>query len=188
MSVIQTSFATDIEPHQTITANTWQTQKKHPWPTHTRRLQFCIDHELYFELDRVLPTYKEQPKIGGDYPLQMTGGHTRWSIHASWRDDPNMLRLQRGEPAIFLGVADARARGIRDGDRVRVLNDLGDFELVAKVSANVRPGQVIAYHAWEPYQFKKGRSHQSVIVSPMNPIDLAGDYFQLNPTGPARRQ
>ena len=180
--VMQSGHASDFGPNETITANTRQTQKKQPWPTHTRRMQFYIDHDLYFELDRVLPSHKDQPKVGGDYPLQMTGGHTRWSIHSSWRDDPNMLRLQRGEPEIFLSDGDSGARGIEDGDRVRVFNDLGSFEVIAKVSPSVRPGQLIAYHAWEPFQFKQRRSHQSVIVSPMNPIDLAGDYFQLDAT------
>jgi DMSO reductase family type II enzyme molybdopterin subunit len=181
-SVMQAGHATDFGPEETITANTRQTQKKQPWPTHTRRMQFYIDHELYFELDRVLPSHKGQPKVGGDHPLQMTGGHTRWSIHSSWRDDSNLLRLQRGEPAIFLSVEDSGSRNIRDGDRVRVFNDLGSFEALATVTPSVRPGQLIAYHAWEPYQFKRRRSHQSVIPSPMNPIDLAGDYFQLDPT------
>ncbi len=181
-SLMQAGHATDFGPDETITANTRQTQQKQPWPTHTRRMQFYIDHDLYFELDRVLPTHKDQPKVGGDYPLQMTGGHTRWSIHSSWRDDPTLLRLQRGEPAIFLSVVDSKARKIRDGDRVRVFNDLGSFEVVAKLSTSVRPGQLIAYHAWEPFQFKQRKSHQSVIASPMNPIDLAGDYFQLDPT------
>jgi DMSO reductase family type II enzyme molybdopterin subunit len=182
LSILQTGHACEVEPGETITANTRQTQKKHPWPTHTRRMQFYIDHDLYFELGQVLPVHKDNPKVGGDYPLQMTGGHTRWSIHSSWRDDANLLRLQRGEPAIFLGTRDARARDIRDGDRVRVFNDLGAFEVVAKVSAGVRLGQVIVYHGWEPFQFRNRRSHQSLIPSPLNPIDLAGGYFQLDPT------
>ena len=89
---------------------------------------------------------------------------------------------RRGEPAIFLGTADAGAREIRDGDHVRVFNDVGSFEVQAKVTANLRPGQVIVYHAWEPFQFRRGKSHQSLIPSPMNPIHLAGGYFQLQPT------
>ena len=53
---------------------------------------------------------------------------------------------------------------------------------MAKLTTSVRPGQVIVYHGWEPFQFRHGRSHQSLIPSPLNPIDLAGDYFQLDPT------
>ena len=178
----QIGHGTDFEPGETITANTWQVQKKQPWPTLTRRLQFYIDHDYFLELGEALPVHKDNPPIGGDYPLQMTGGHTRWSIHASWRDQKHMLDLQRGEPLIHIGTADARARGIRDGDRVRVSNDIGSFEVQANVVPSLRPGQVVVYHAWEPYQFRDGRSHQSLIPSPMNPIHLAGGYFQLQPT------
>jgi len=182
MSVSQIGHATDFEPGETLTPNTWQTDKKQPWPTHTRRMQFYIDHDLFLELGEELPVHKDNPPLGGDYPLKMTGGHTRWSIHASWRDEEHLLRLQRGEPTLTMGAGDARERGIRDGEIVRVYNDLGSFEVRVKISPAVRPGQVIVYHAWEPYQFRKGRSHQVLIPSPMNPIHLAGGYFQLQPS------
>ena len=171
--------ATDIEPDETITANTWHTEKKLPWPTLTRRMQFFIDHEFYLELGEQLPIHKDCPAIGGQHPLQMTGGHTRWSIHGSWRDHKLMLDLQRGEPVIFVNQRDAAARGIADGDRVRVANDLGQFEIVAKVSAAVHPGQVIVYHAWEPFQFSGQKSHQVTTATPFNPIQMAGGYYHL---------
>jgi hypothetical protein len=60
-------------------------------------------------------------------------------------------------------------------------NDIDACELQAKVSASLRPGQVIVYHAWEPYQFKGGRSHAAVTPSPINPLHLAGGYFHLQP-------
>ncbi|HEX7408397.1 MAG TPA: molybdopterin-dependent oxidoreductase [Candidatus Binatia bacterium] len=173
--------ATDIKPDETITANTWHTEKKQPWPTLTRRIQFYIDHPFYLELGEALPTHKDSPKIGGDYPLQLTSQHARWSIHASWRDDARLLRLQRGAPVITLSVMDAKARGLTDGDRARVRNDIGSFEVEVKVSGAVHPGQVIINHAWEPYQFKGGRSHDVVAPSPINPLQIAGGYFHLQP-------
>ncbi len=182
MSPVNIGNATDIAPDETITANTWHTEKKQPWPTLTRRMQFYIDHDLYFELGEELPVHKDDPAIGGQYPLQMTGGHTRWSIHASWRASPHLLRLQRGEPVIFMSRQDAEARGIEDGEQVRAHNDVGSFELQAKVSPAVRPGQVVVYHAWEPFQFKEWRSHQVAIPSPMNPIQLAGGYGHIQPS------
>jgi DMSO reductase family type II enzyme molybdopterin subunit len=171
--------ATDIEPNETITANTWHTNKKIPWPTLTRRMQFFIDHEIYLELGEQLPTHKEDPMIGGAYPLTMTGGHTRWSIHNSWRDHKLMLDLQRGEPEVFISPSDAAARAITDGDRVRVNNDIGEFELIAKVAASVHPGQLIVYHAWEPFQFAKRKSSQALTPTPFNPIQMAGGYYHL---------
>ncbi|MBW2422587.1 MAG: molybdopterin-dependent oxidoreductase [Deltaproteobacteria bacterium] len=181
MGVANIGNATDIEPNETITANTWHTRDKMPWPTLTRRLQFYIDHELYLELGEELPVHKDNPSIGGDYPLQMTGGHTRWSVHSIWRDEKNLMRLQRGEPTVIMSPGDLAARGLVDGDLARVRNDTGSFEARVKVSHAVRPGQVIAYHGWEPYQFKGGHSHQSIFPSPINPIQLAGGYFHLQP-------
>ena len=90
-----------------------------------------------------------------------------------------MLNLQRGEPIIYISTQDAKARKIMDGDRVKVWNDLGDFEVHAKVSPAIKPGQAVIYHAWEPYQFKGGKSHAGVLASPVNPIELAGDDFHL---------
>ncbi|MBK7251082.1 MAG: molybdopterin-dependent oxidoreductase [Gammaproteobacteria bacterium] len=173
--------ATDIEAKESITANTWHTGKKQPWPTLTRRIQFYIDHPFFLEQGEQLPVHKDSPTIGGDYPLRLTGAHTRWSIHASWRDESHLLRLQRGEPEIHISKPDAARRGIGDGDRVRVFNDVGSFEIMAKVLPNLRPGQVIVYHAWEPFQFRDGRSYATATASPINPLQLAGGYFHLQP-------
>jgi len=173
--------ATDWKKDETITPYRWHTDKKMVWPTLTRRMQFYIDHELYLELGEELPVHKDNPPIGGDYPLHMTGGHTRWSVHTSWRDDAYMLRLQRGGPVMYMNPKDAQHRRIEDGDRVKVYNDVGSFEIHAKISSAVRPGQVIVYHAWEPCQFKDHKTYQSLTPSPINPVELAGGYFHLRP-------
>ena len=171
--------ATDVSETDTITAGLWHTEKKMPWPTMTRRMQFCIDHPFYEELGEVLPVHKDQPAIGGDYPLALTGGHARWSIHSSWRDQKYMQQLERGEPVIFISVEDAAARGIADGDRVRLFNDISSAELMAKVVPAHRPGQVTVYHAWEPFMAKGRTTYTSVTPNPINPLQLAGGYFHI---------
>ncbi|MBT4519286.1 MAG: molybdopterin-dependent oxidoreductase [Halieaceae bacterium] len=173
--------ATDVREDDTITTGLWHTRDKMPWPTLTRRLQFCIDHPFYEELGETLPVHKDQPNIGGDYPLYLTGGHTRWSIHASWRDQKYMLQLNRGEPVIFIGVEDALTRGIEDAGRVRVFNDISSIEMQARVTASHRPGQVTVYHAWEPFMFKNRKGYSAVTPNPINPVQLAGGYFHLQP-------
>ena len=75
---------------------------------------------------------------------------------------------------------DAEQRGIADGDRIRVYNDVGEFEAIAKVAAAVQPGEVIAYHAWEPYQFKDWKGCQEPVPAPWKALHLAGDYGQLH--------
>ena len=154
-------------------------EKKHPYPTQSGRQQFYVDHPWFLKLGEELPAHKQPPAAGGDHPFTLTGAHTRWSIHAMWRDHAMMLRLQRGEPVVFLNRDQARARGIEDHDLVRVKNDLEAFVARAKLSEGIRPGQVHIYHAWEPYQFRTGISHQALSPSPFKVTQLVGDYGHL---------
>jgi nitrate reductase alpha subunit len=156
-------------------------ERKEPYPTLTRRIQFYIDHPFYLELGETLPVHKDPPIAGGNYPLTLSGGHTRWSIHSAWRDDAHMLRLQRGGPIMYMSVQDAQGRGISDGELVEVRNDIDSFRVHAKVSPTVRPGQLIIYHAWENFQFPGGKGFQNLIPSPINPVELAGGEGHLRP-------
>jgi nitrate reductase alpha subunit len=180
-SAVSIGTATEILPDDTITPLTKHVEDKQPYPTLSRRMQFYLDQELYLEMGEELPTHKDPPTAGGLYPLMLTGGHTRWSIHSAWRDDRLMLQQQRGEPVMWMSARDAEARGVRDTGRVRVFNDLDAFVIRVKVSPAVRPGQLILYHAWENYQFEKGKGFQNLVPTPLNPVELAGGQFHLRP-------
>ena len=171
--------ACDMEVGEPIVPLAWHTEKKELYPTLTRRIQFYIDHDWYLELEEHLPTHKDCPKAGGDYPLQVTGGHTRWSMHSDWIDDSIILSLQRGEPVAVISVKDAESRGVRDGEFLEVYNDVGNFRIQAMVSPAVRPGQIIIYHGWENYQFQGLRHFKSVMPNPLNPIEMVGGYGHL---------
>jgi nitrate reductase alpha subunit len=174
-----TSICSDYEPNNTVYPCQWFVQHKQPWPTLTGRQQFYLDHDWFIAAEEHLPIHKEPPKAGGDYPLRLTGGHTRWSIHSTFRDQAHMLRLQRGEPVMYVGTKDAADRGIQDNDRVRVFNDLGSCELLAKISPSVQPGQVIIYHAWEPFQFKDWKGNQEPVASAWKSLHMT-EYGQLH--------
>jgi DMSO reductase family type II enzyme molybdopterin subunit len=174
------SVASDYEPGHTLYPHARFVEGKEVWPTLSGRQQFLIEHPWYEEVGETLPVHKEPPPAGGSYPLRLTGGHTRWSIHATWRDSSLMLQLQRGEPALWMSDRDAAARGIAEGDRVRVFNDNGAFEAIAKLTGAVQPGQVIIYHAWEPYQFKGWKGQQEPVVAPWKALHLAGGYDQIH--------
>lgn len=154
--------------------------KKIAWPTLTGRQQFYIDHPWFLEAQETLPAYKPPPQANSKFPLRMNGGHSRWSIHSVWRDVKLLLRLQRGQPACWLSPQEAIRRGIEDGDLVRVFNDRGAFECMVKVSSITAPGEIIIYHAWEPYQFKQWQGMQEPIEAPWKALHLAGGYAQLH--------
>ncbi len=179
VSPLTLSQASDIEPNETFVPNRWHVEKGLPYPTLTRRAQFYIDHPWFLEAGEALPTHKETPAMGGDFPLQMTSGHMRWSIHSAQVTDSLMQNTHRGQPFIFISPADARHRDIEDGQRVHVFNDMGEFRVMAKVSPAVRPGQVIMYNGWDPAMFPDWRGPMDLEPGMVKPLHLAGGYGHI---------
>ena len=173
--------STTIRKHETISPHTWHRERKDPWSTLTGRIQFYVDHDWYLEFGEQLPVHKDAPKAGGDFPITLTSGHARWSIHATWSGDPTMLRLQRGEPSLWISAQDALERGIEDNDKVEVFNAIGSFITRARPAPCVRPGQAVMYHAWEDFQFEGGIGYRNVLASPLKPLELVGDHPWLKP-------
>jgi DMSO reductase family type II enzyme molybdopterin subunit len=180
LAVLFNCVYSDYTEDEPMNSCGWFINRKNPWPTLTGRQQFYIDHEWFLEAGEELAVHKEPLAAGGPYPLRLTGGHTRWSMHSIWRANEHLLRLQRGEPVAYISIPDARARGIADHDQIVVRNDVGRFEVKAKVSGAVQPGTVIVYHAWESYQFKDGAVQNDVAPSPVKPLNLVGNYGQLH--------
>ncbi len=87
----------------------------------TGRQQFYIDHDWFLQEDEDLPI---APCADGcrTHPLRLLMGHARHGIHSMWRDDSLLLSLQRGEPDIYVNPDDAAARGVSDGDLIRIFN------------------------------------------------------------------
>ena len=80
---------------------------------------------------------------------------------------------------MYISTQDAGERGLEDHDEAVVHNDVGSFKVRIKLAPSVQPGQVVMYHAWEPYQFDQWSGQQAVNPSPLKPLHLVGDYGQL---------
>ncbi len=150
-----------------------------PFPTLTGRAQFYVDHPWFIEAGEQLPCHKEPPAAGGDGPLQLTGGHPRWSIHATNSSSQVMLETTRGRPTIHVNSDDAASRGVADGDEVRVFNDVGELRVMARVTPAVRPGQVVLYAAWEQYLYPEWKDVTWVEPGMVKWLHFAGGYGHL---------
>ncbi len=83
------------------------------------------------------------PKVT-KYPLMMISPHSRYRMH-SWMDGSALLRTDAYRHALWINVADAKARGITDGDLVSVYNDVGQAVIPAYVTSKIVPGTVNLY-------------------------------------------
>ena len=186
--------ASTIKPDEVHNPFRWHTEDKMPYPTLTRRAQFYIDHEWFLEAGEELPVHKEPPGHGGPArKFKMTSGHNRWSIHSMNMTNNILLNTHRGEPFMFINDRDAKAKGIENGEWVRVVSDVGSMQITAKLSPSVRPGQVIVYNGFEPYMHREWYSQADVEPGHVKWLGLVGGYGHLQyrplqwPPGPAAR-
>ncbi|MBI1790491.1 MAG: molybdopterin-dependent oxidoreductase, partial [Acidobacteria bacterium] len=95
-----------------------------------------------------LPDYQppEESRLGSPalrrkYPLELISPKNDDSMNSTFGNRPD---TDRQTATLELNTGDAAARGIADGDQVRVFNDRGDTLLLAKVNGAVAPGVVAA--------------------------------------------
>jgi complex iron-sulfur molybdoenzyme family reductase subunit alpha len=183
------AWTSDIEPGVAYTPFKHHVEKKRPWRTLAGRQQFYIDHDWFLRLGEALPGH--QPPIPEDdakYPLFWNTPHGRWSIHSTWRDNRYMLRLQRGVPIVYVHPEDAARRGIKDGDWVRVFNQIGQTVCLCQVLPGEKRGRLTMYHGWEKFLGFGAGGWQSLTYIKIKPTQLVGNYghvsFRLNYWGP----
>ncbi|MBI5949699.1 MAG: molybdopterin-dependent oxidoreductase [Chloroflexi bacterium] len=171
--------ATQLRPDDVITPFTRHVEHGDPFPTYSRRAQFYIDHEWFLEGGEELPTHKPNPSMGGDYPLGMSSGHNRWSVHSMNHFNKVVLATHRGAPSIMVNSADATARGVKDDDLVRIFNDVSEFHARVKVAPNVKPGQIVSYNGWEPMQYANWSGANEIEPGMVKWLGFSGGYGHL---------
>jgi anaerobic selenocysteine-containing dehydrogenase len=77
------------------------------------------------------------------YSLNIISPKSHGFLNSCYANEPHKIKGQ-GEQFVMISPADAAKRGIRDGDPVRVYNDRGNFEGLARVSDDAPPGVVVA--------------------------------------------
>jgi len=87
------------------------------------------------------------PALAQRYPLAFLSPPARNFLNSSFANLPQFV-ADEGAPRIDLNPADAAARAIVDGDKVRVHNDRGSFEALARVTDRARPGVAVAPSIW----------------------------------------
>jgi nitrate reductase alpha subunit len=179
MSLSMLSQATTLPPDDVITPFTKHVESGDPFPTYCRRAQFYIDHDWFIEGREQLPTHKPNPTMGGDYPLGMSSGHSRWSVHSMNHFNEVVLGTHRGVPSVMVNTADAKARGVKDDDLIRIFNDVSEFHSRAKVAANIKPGQIVSYNGWEPLQYENWSGANEIEPGMVKWLGFAGGYGHL---------
>lgn len=120
---------------------------------YSEKLADYIENHEFLADDKVtaIPSYVPEwygvETTTSDYPLACSGFHYRGRLHSSWGGIELLKELNPQE--LWINAADAEPRNIKQGDTVRVTNDFGTVELLAKVTPRIIAGTVaMAQGAW----------------------------------------
>jgi anaerobic selenocysteine-containing dehydrogenase len=81
------------------------------------------------------------------HPLHFMTPNTKNRIHSQF-NNLRMIRQFGARPFVQLHPDDAGARGIGDGDRVRIFNDRGSLQLEARLDNGIKAGCIAVTNGW----------------------------------------
>jgi anaerobic selenocysteine-containing dehydrogenase len=122
----------------------------HGFPTRTGKALLYNQEIAAQGLDPVVsfkPPTESRHRGDARYPLELLARKCDNYLNSTFANLPPQQKMENPD-LLEISAADARARGIADGDRVRVFNARGEIVLTARVNGATRPGVVAARLNW----------------------------------------
>ncbi len=176
----------------------YEDPEAHPLATPSGKLEFysqrLADHYPDDTERGPLPKWIESSvthdeRIGGEraqsYPLLLVTNHGRWRTHAqnddiSWQREIRTCKIKGWDgylyEPVWINPVDAEARGIKDGDIVKMFNERGTVLGAAYVWERIMPGAVCMDHGARVDLLHVGddvmidRGGANNLISPLNGI------------------
>ena len=121
------------------------------FPTASGKAELFSESLKQAGLDPVLeftpPTESRHTEHSKVFPLELLARKGDNFLNSTFSNLPSIQRLE-DSGLLEMNSADARARGVADGDTVRVFNRRGEIFLQAKINGVVQPGVVSARLEW----------------------------------------
>jgi anaerobic selenocysteine-containing dehydrogenase len=116
------------------------------------------------------------PALAARYPLVlMTAKSAPHFLNSSYANMPRQLHAER-EPLLDMHADDGSARGIVNGNRVRIYNDRGTVELRVRIGDHVRPGLVAMPSGWWASRSPGGSSANALTADGLSDLGGGGDF------------
>ncbi|MBR8282968.1 molybdopterin-containing oxidoreductase family protein [Burkholderia vietnamiensis] len=126
-----------------------------------------------------LPPYESaeaSPELAARYPLAMISPPARHFLNSTFVNVES-LRNTEGEPHLDIHPADAESRGIGDGDMVRIFNDRGSMQAVARVTDRARAGLVVGLSIWWKKLSADGRNANEVTSQALTDLGNSATFY-----------
>ncbi len=148
-------------------------QEKIPLDTdYGQTLDFMKERLPYWE--EPIEGWKDNP-LAEKFPLVFTSERSKFKVHTQYTRIPWLLEFEE-EPYVMINPIDAKERGIKDQDYIRIFNDRGTCTLRARFNDGTRPGMVVIDHGWDQDQFIDG-FYCDLLGSNITPVVANSYYF-----------
>jgi molybdopterin guanine dinucleotide-containing S/N-oxide reductase-like protein len=125
----------------------------------------------------VPPRESRHTELAGKFPLELLARKSDNFLNSSFCNVESLKPLEHPE-LLELHADDAAARGIRDGERVRVFNQRGEILLTARVNGSVPRGVVAARLNWA--KLTPGGRNINVLTSErLTDIGAAATFYSV---------
>jgi anaerobic selenocysteine-containing dehydrogenase len=197
-SMAASAFVAD---HPRMAGIDWQTLKMQGWqrlnvpspyapfaegnfPTPSGKCEFYSESLRRQGLDP-LPTYTppresavSDPALAHRFPLAMLSPPARNALNSTFGGLPVFLETEK-TPWLDIDAEDAAARGIDDGDKVRVYNDRGALIVTARITDRTRPGVVVAPSIWWRKLSPDGTNANMVTGQALTDMGRAATFYDV---------
>ncbi len=190
-----------IAGHPRMEGIDWETLKAQGWqrlnvpapyapfaegnfPTPSGKCEFYSESLRRQGLDP-LPTYTppresavSDPALARRFPLAMLSPPARNALNSTFGGLPVFLETEK-TPWLDIHAEDAGARGLSEGDKVRVFNDRGAFVVTARVTDRTRPGVVVAPSIWWRKLSPDGTNANMVTGQALTDMGRAATFYDV---------
>ncbi|WP_338638927.1 molybdopterin oxidoreductase family protein [Burkholderia pyrrocinia] len=116
------------------------------------------------------------PELAARYPLAMISPPARHFLNSTFVN-VDSLRTTEGEPHLDMHPSDADARGIAEGDVVRIFNDRGSMQALARVTDRARAGLVVGLSIWWKKLSPDGRNANEVTSQALTDLGNSATFY-----------
>lgn len=107
---------------------------------------FSEDAEKIWKVSQ-LPAFVLLKNENDEFPFFLLSPNTKNRIHSQF-GNLNSIKQFAPEPICIISAADAMKKNIKNGDKVRIFNQLGSFTSKVQISFGLKPSCVVYYNGW----------------------------------------
>jgi anaerobic selenocysteine-containing dehydrogenase len=126
-----------------------------------------------------LPPYESpdgSPELAARYPLAMISPPARHFLNSTFVNVDSLRDTER-EPHLDIHPRDAVARGIKEGENVRIRNDRGSFIARARVTDRTREGVVVGLSIWWKKLAPDGCNANAVTSQALTDLGASATFY-----------